>query len=173
MDWLLYFVFVFEVYCFLGWCLEEAYSYFASGHFKKDGFLWGPFKPMYGFAIAILAYLYYIAELRGGLLGVMYIIIPTLIEYLSGYVLKKYFGKVYWDYSRLKYNFQGLICAKFSVYWTILVFITLNLIQPIINLIYYNYNGILSRGVPLIAIYMFVDVFFTVKQISYSKIKAS
>ncbi len=170
MDWLLYFMFIFEVYCFLGWCLEEAYSYFIAGHFKKDGFLKGPFKPMYGFAIIILVYFYYVIQLRGMLLGILLVIVPTLIEYISGYGLKKYFGKVYWDYSKVKYNFQGFICARFSIFWTMLVFVALILIQPLIDSIYYNFNNTLSRVVPLIGIYIFADMFITIKQISYSKI---
>ncbi|MDS0525375.1 putative ABC transporter permease [Clostridium sp. SHJSY1] len=170
MDWLLYLVFNFEVYCFLGWCLEELYSYFVAGHFKKDGFLKGPFKPMYGFAMVSLVYLYYIMKLRGILLGILLILIPTLVEYLSGYGLKKFFGKIYWDYSKLKYNFKGLVCARFSIFWTVLVFIVLIIIQPLLNSIYFNFNNILSRIVPLIWMCMIVDIFFTIKQIAYNKV---
>lgn len=169
MDWLLYFAFIFEIYCLLGWCLEEGYSYFTVGHFKKDGFLKGPFKPMYGFAISILVYFYYIGQLKQVSLVMLFIIIPTLIEYLSGYGLKKYFGKVYWDYGRFKYNFQGLICARFSVYWTFLVFVTLAVIQPLVDSFYFNFNSILGKIVPLIGVYIIIDTYFTVKQISYNK----
>lgn len=170
MDWLLYFVFIFLVYCFLGWCLEEVYCYFVTGHFKEDGFLKGPLKPMYGFAMVSLVYFYYVMKIRGILLGILLIIVPTLIEYLSGYILKKFFGKVYWDYSRFKYNFQGLVCVRFSACWMILVFATLNVIHPLIDSIYFDFNSILSKIVPLIWICMIVDIFFTIKQISYNKI---
>ncbi|WP_236877008.1 putative ABC transporter permease [Clostridioides difficile] len=36
--------------------------------------------------------------------------------------MKVYFNKVYWDYSDYKYNSRGIVCLKFSVYWTILTF---------------------------------------------------
>ncbi|WP_143317814.1 putative ABC transporter permease [Clostridium sp. HBUAS56017] len=173
MDWLLYFAFVFEVYCFLGWCLEEGYSYYIMGHFKKDGFLKGPFKPMYGFAICILIYFYYVREVSYISLAILFIVVPTLIEYISGHLLKKCFGKAYWDYSKIKYNFQGVICARFSICWAILVFFTLIILNPLIDHIYFNFVGVLSKVVPAIGIYMIIDTYFTVRQISYSKINAS
>ena len=57
MSWLSYICFIFVLYSFLGWVLEEIYCFIVTGHFKEDGFLNGPFKPMYGFAMAIIIYI--------------------------------------------------------------------------------------------------------------------
>ncbi|HBF6445007.1 TPA: hypothetical protein KOT04_003754, partial [Clostridioides difficile] len=43
---LLYFLFNFFLYGFIGWIIENLYSYYKQGHFQEDGFLNGPFKPM-------------------------------------------------------------------------------------------------------------------------------
>ena len=62
MNWLLFYVFNFVLYSFLGWILEEVYSYFTFGYFKEHGFLNVPFKPMYGIALFILIMFYYLSS---------------------------------------------------------------------------------------------------------------
>lgn len=171
MNWLYYLLFVFILYSFLGWVLEEVYCYFITGNFKEDGFLKGPFKPMYGIAMTILVYFYYYARLRGIPLVLTFLIIPTLVEYISGYTLRKYFNKNYWNYYNKKYNFQGLICLKFSVYWTILTFGVIYFIQPIVNMIYFNYLNIMNLIVQLILVYLLVDFISTVHLLN-SRVKA-
>lgn len=44
------YLFYFTVYSFLGWVLEGSYNLYSTGTFRKEGFLKGPFKPMYGCA---------------------------------------------------------------------------------------------------------------------------
>ena len=41
------FLYNFFIYGFLGWILENVFSYAVTGHYKEEGFLIGPFKPMY------------------------------------------------------------------------------------------------------------------------------
>ena len=46
------FLYNFFIYGFLGWILENVFSYAITGHYKEEGFLIGPFKPMYAIAMA-------------------------------------------------------------------------------------------------------------------------
>ena len=46
------FLYNFFIYGFIGWIIENIFSYYIHGHFQKDGFLKGPFKPMYAIAMA-------------------------------------------------------------------------------------------------------------------------
>ena len=55
------FLYNFFVYGFIGWIIENIFSYYIHGHFQKDGFLKGPFKPMYAIAMAWILELYKIA----------------------------------------------------------------------------------------------------------------
>lgn len=141
MNWLFYIIFNFIIYSFFGWVLEEGYSFFTNGYFKEEGFLSIPFKPMYGIAMCILVFSFYKLDVNKLVLLIMCAIIPTIIEYFSGYLLKSLFNEQYWSYSSIKYNYQGLICLKFSICWTILSFIMVRYIQPFINNFYKNYSS--------------------------------
>ena len=138
MSGLFYFIFIFVIYSFLGWCLEEVFSYFVLGYFKKEGFLNIPFKPMYGTAATILVCMYEFLEFSKLSMIPFFFLVPTTVEYVSGFLLEKYFGKSYWDYKDMKYNFQGIICLRFSLAWIVLSALIIFVIQPIINQVYFN-----------------------------------
>ena len=63
----------------------------------------------------------------------MAVVIFTVWEYLVAVVLEKLFKTKYWDYSNIKFNFQGRICLKNSIYWGILGVFLMYIIQPSIE----------------------------------------
>ena len=56
MNLILYLAFNFCIYGYLGWALENLFSYFVNGKMQEEGFLNSPFKPMYAFAMTMLIY---------------------------------------------------------------------------------------------------------------------
>lgn len=159
----LYFLFNFFLYGFIGWIIENLFSYFVKGHFQEDGFLNGPFKPMYAIAMTIIIALYRIYSNTYYLIFIG-IVIPTTVEYITGVAMCKYFNKKYWDYSEVKWNYQGIVCAIFSIYWTILTFIGVRYLQPYIA---DNLYRIIMPVWPMIAlvllVLLMVDEFFTLR----------
>ena len=67
------FLYNFFIYGFIGWIIENIFSYYIHGYFQKDGFLKGPFKPMYAIAMA------WILELYNVLPNIMFLIIISFI----------------------------------------------------------------------------------------------
>lgn len=116
-----------------GWFLELFYRRFFSKCNPKrkwinPGFCTGPYLPLYGFGLCLL---YMIAKLcnnwfQGISVQQMLVLIAfmavmmTGIEYISGILCLKLFNIRLWDYRNEWLNVQGLICPKFSLYWTIL-----------------------------------------------------
>lgn len=137
---LLYLVLSFFLYGFIGWILENLFTYFSRGHFQEDGFLRGPFKPMYAIAMTLLIILAEGTNINVYALIPLCFIIPTGVEYITGYIMRRYIHKDYWDYSDINYNYQGLICLSFSFIWTVLTFVgvryfQVHLVKPIYEII--------------------------------------
>ena len=129
------------IYGFIGWIIENAFCYYVNGHFQYDGFLKGPFKPMYAIAMAWILELYKCVP-NIIFLVIISLIIPTSVEYITGLIMRKFFNKDYWDYSKEKYNYEGIICLRFSVIWIILSVIDVKIIHPyVIYKIYSVING--------------------------------
>lgn len=160
---LLYFLFNFFLYGFIGWIIENLFSYFVKGHFQEDGFLNGPFKPMYAIAMTIIITLYKIYPNTYYLIF-MGMVIPTTVEYITGIIMLKYFNKKYWDYSQVKGNYQGIVCVVFSVYWTILTFLGVRYLQPYIVDDFYSIIMPFWPSIALVLLaLLLVDEFFTLR----------
>lgn len=149
--------FYFAIYSFLGWILENIHSLILTGNFFKEGFLKGPFKPMYGVTATFLISYYHKYHYLLVLI-IISLIIPAAVEYSTGILLKKFFNKQYWDYSNFKLQLNSFICVRFCAYWMLLSMVSIIFIQPFINYIY-NFFSPLWHFIALpCLIYIFLDI---------------
>ena len=144
--------FYFIVYSFLGWIIEGLFNLFKEGKFIKPNFLRLPIKPMYGFASTSLVALAPFLPLW--LVVPLCFIIPSLIEYLSAYLLDKYLDLHYWNYEHKAYQAQGYVCLEFSCYWFLLSLLLIFFVQPWISALY----AILFKAWIFIAPFIFLVV---------------
>ena len=135
--------FLFFMGCLLGWCLEVLYRRFTPANKERrwinPGFLVGPYLPLYGFGLCTLYLLAnientsLIEEVTAGskiLLFLVMAVVMTLLEYIAGLIFIKGMKVKLWDYSKEKFNLQGIICLRFSIYWAILGAVYYFLVHP-------------------------------------------
>ncbi|MBC5629731.1 putative ABC transporter permease [Clostridium sp. NSJ-6] len=167
MDLLLYFTFNFFIYGFIGWILENCFSYFKTGHMQKEGFLYGPLKPMYAIAMSVLVLCSKVDNIDNYTLITFCLIIPTFVELITGLIMRIYFKKDYWDYSDLKYNYKGIICLSFSLIWTILSLIGVKYIQEyLIDTFYLSVKQYWNSFWYLFVVALVLDSMKTIKGMS-------
>lgn len=116
----------------VGWIYEVIYYYTIGWGFYNSGFFYGPFIPIYG--IGSMLILLTTARLRRHPLLVFIIAtaVTTALEYSVGKLLLVIFDIRLWDYSGIKYNFQGLICLKCSLIFGAFAIVLTYLLQPLI-----------------------------------------
>lgn len=130
---ILYLATCFILYSFIGWVLECISKTIEEKEFVNSGFLNGPICPIYGLgSILMLACLSFLKD-NPILLFFASFIILSVWEYVVGIILEKVFKTKYWDYSHLKFNFQGRICLKNSIYWGILGVAFICFINPFVE----------------------------------------
>ena len=132
-------VWMFFVYAFMGWCAEVAFAGLRHGRFVNRGFLNGPICPIYGFGLVGVIYL--LIDLKDNLLILFLgsVIVTTVIEYITGWVLEKLFHAKWWDYTNNRFNIHGYVCLEFSLIWGFAATFIVRIIHPMVmNLI----NGI-------------------------------
>jgi uncharacterized membrane protein len=152
--------FYFAVYSFLGWVLEGSYNLYSQGAFRKEGFLKGPFKPMYGCA-PLLLLTAQDAGLPLLLLLVLALIVPSVVEFISGWLLKSAFRKQWWDYSDMPYQLRGHICLRFSLYWWGLSVMCIYGVQPLMNVLYLHVERLWIPLLPVAMLLFAADVLWT------------
>ena len=92
MNLILYLAFNFCIYGYLGWALENLFSYFVNGKMQEEGFLNSPFKPMYAFAMTMLIYFNKRID-NDFILLLLCLVIPTAVEFITGIIMRYYFNK--------------------------------------------------------------------------------
>jgi uncharacterized membrane protein len=128
---LLYYFLYFGVMAFAGWIIETIYRSHKEKQFVNAGFLSGPFVPIYGFGAVIITAVSVEAESLSASLGwIITLLSPTILEYFGSWLMEKIFHLQLWDYHQERFNLQGRICLKFSVYWAGLAVLLVLFIQP-------------------------------------------
>lgn len=124
---------IFFIYAVIGWFTEVLYVWALSKKYVNRGFLIGPYCPIYGCgSILILSLLkrYYSDPI---VVFFMTIVICSLLEYSTSFILEKLFKTRWWDYSTRKFNINGRICLETLIPFGLLGLVVLYGINPIIT----------------------------------------
>ena len=122
---------LFAIYSFMGWIIEVIYRSFSQRQFINAGFLYGPFVPIYGFGAAfIIGLQYFIHPWPLPVELIVYGLVLTATEYVTGLFIEKIFKLKLWDYSDSKFNLNGRVSLLFSIFWTIMALAFVTLIHP-------------------------------------------
>ena len=122
----------FFVYAFLGWCMEVSFAALRTGKFVNRGFLNGPVCPIYGVGVVIVLWVLEPLMDNNLLLFLGSVVLTSLLEWLTGFVLEKLFHQRWWDYSDEPFNIGGYICLRFSIAWGLACLFVLKIIHPTI-----------------------------------------
>lgn len=130
----LYIAFFF-IYSFLGWVTEEIFAAFKYGRFINRGFLNGPMCPVYGVSMFVIYNVLTDYSLQPVWQFIGAVGIVTVIEYVTGALLRKITGRRFWDYRELPHNLNGYICLRYSIFWGALSVAALWLVHPAIHIL--------------------------------------
>lgn len=105
-----------------GWCIEILWTAFESFRrrqmqLKGNTSIW--MFPIYGMAVLLGPMSRNLSDKKAWMRGSIYMICIFLFEYLTGTLLKKY-NCCPWDYSKVKYNINGVIRMDFAPLWFII-----------------------------------------------------
>lgn len=123
----------FFIYSFLGWVWESCYVSVKSKKLVNRGFINGPFCTIYGFG-AVSVYLI-LKDFDQNLL-VLYIggvLVATVLEYITGWLMETIFHTRWWDYSKKKCNLHGYICLGSSLAWGVFTVLLFEVFHPFVE----------------------------------------
>lgn len=127
----IYFILMdFYIFSIAGWIYESSFVSIRDRKLVNRGFLVGPMIPLYGFGAVLVYVLLRPFSKVPSLLYVMGMIVATVIEYITSWLLEVLFHAKWWDYSKEPYNFQGRIALIPSMFWGILSLLMFDVLQP-------------------------------------------
>ena len=158
---------LFIIYSFLGWCMEMVVCYFATRKWVNRGFLIGPICPIYGWGCLLIILLLkrYLDDPL--VLFVMSMVLCSLLEYYTSYLMEKLFKARWWDYSHKKYNINGRICLDNILAFGILGLLMMYFINPfVVKMLGFVSTKVLNIVVIVIFVIFLVDNIVSLKVIS-------
>lgn len=128
------YVWYFFIYSILGMFLEILFCLITSSHIEsRKGFIIGPFCPIYGIGAILLTVSLEPYKKNRFTVFILGLIIGSIFEYLSSYVMQTLYGVKFWDYSRQLFNLNGRTSLMYSVCWGVLSIILVYFLNPHIN----------------------------------------
>ena len=152
-----YLAFLFMIYSVVGYVLEVIYVSITENRFAiSRGFLIGPYLPIY--ACGALSMVILLNKYRDDayVLFAMGLIMCSILEYVTSYVLEKLFRLRWWDYSNLKFNINGRICLLNSALFGIAGVLCVRYINPFLC----NFITSLSNNTVVIIGIIFMSIIF-------------
>ena len=124
-------------YAFLGWICEEIWCTVKSRKITKRGMLHGPICPIYGFGSVLILYLLEPWRTTWVRLFFASMIVTSILEYFTSWLLEKLFHAKWWDYSKEKFNLNGRVCLLNSAAFGVGGLALEHLIHPLVEKLIY------------------------------------
>lgn len=101
-----------------------------------SGFMGTIFTPIYGIAVLVILYIHNRIKIDNKFFKILvefflYVVVLSILEFIGGVLIEKVFNKVYWNYSKYKYNLGKYICLEVSMLWGVLSLGIVYLIHPL------------------------------------------
>ena len=135
-----YYIKSFIIYSIIGYILETSIKYIFTPS-MHNGSLYGPWIPIYGLGTCLIIIIMRLVFNRFKINRINKIILVfiismislTLLEFIGGHLIHFITGKVFWDYSKMKFNIGKYISLEISLVWGIMSLIIIYIIKPIID----------------------------------------
>lgn len=152
----------FFIYAFLGWAVEVVFAACVRGVFENRGFFNGPICPIYGFGVVIVVFLLEPLKDNFWILFLGSVVLTSVLELVTGFLLEKIFHHRWWDYSRMPLNIGGYVCLAFSLIWGFACVFLIDIVHPSIAFFVKHLPSLVTYiALPIFSISMSVDLIAT------------
>ena len=125
-------IWLFVIGCLIGFGLETLWHFLKNGEWiNKQGLLYGPFKPIYGFGLIFIVLVmnnyrtkkFYQKFIIGVILG-------SAFEYFGSLFQEYVFGTSTWNYSHFNLNIGGRIYLPYCLAWGLIAVFCVDFLYP-------------------------------------------
>ncbi len=162
------YIILFFIYAVMGWIMEVLFTLITDKKLSNRGFLIGPYLPIYGIGCCLLILLLKDSNKDIISLFLKSIIICSVLEYFTSYIMEKLFKTRWWDYSNRKFNINGRICLETMIPFGILGCLLLFYINPFFTNLLLLINPTIIKTIAIILMVIFIIDFIISFKIIFS-----
>ena len=121
---------LFWIFSTFGWIMEIIVCSIDEKKLVNRGFLLGPYCPIYGFGGVSMLILY---SYRNDPLVcfILALVMCSVLEYITGYLMEKIYKVRFWDYSKEPFNLNGRVCLRNAIAFGFLGMLCTSYIYPL------------------------------------------
>jgi len=168
-------ILLFFSYSFIGWLFEVVLCSIRDRKYVTRGFLIGPICPIYGCGGVVMTLVAQPLKQSVLFFFLVCVVLCSILEYITSYILEKIFKARWWDYSQFKLNINGRISLITSCAFGILGCLLIYGINPSLIKLYSKISmPYLSILTIILVITFIIDIiisFRILKSIKVSKQK--
>ena len=150
-------IWIFVIGSIAGYVIEVSFYFFKHGIFlNKQGLLYGPFKPIYGFGSVILSLiLSFVHNKKNWVIFIYGSLIGGVFEYICSLILEYFFKTRMWTYANMGLDINGRVYLPYLPIWGLIALLWLKVIYP-------WFSKIIAKipKKPLLYCTIFVSIFF-------------
>ena len=152
----------FILFSLFGYIAEMVMCIIVDREITNRGFFCGPIIPIYGFGSMFLIFFLERFWDEPLVVFIFGILITTILEYMTSYLLEKIFHNRWWDYSQNKFNINGRICLLNSFLFGLGALVVIYLANPTFNdfLNQMNQTSLIVSSIIIAIIFVF-DVIYS------------
>ena len=123
---------LFVIGSFLGDLTETIFCRLTAGVWmSRSSLVWGPFSVVWGLAIALVTWmLYKYKDYSSSFMFCIGTLLGGSYEYLCSVFTEIFFGKIFWDYSGMRFNLGGRINLLYCFFWGIAAVVWFKVLYP-------------------------------------------
>lgn len=127
------YIIAFFIYSFFGYLCEVTYCSIPKKRFVNRGFLYGPYLPIYGFGGLIVIIFLEPLNSYPVLVFILALLLTSILEYFTSWLLEKLFSVKLWDYSKHRVNINGRVCLLNSTLFGIMGIVLEYIVNPVVS----------------------------------------
>lgn len=103
---------------------------------SRSSLVWGHFSIVWGFGLVVATLLLYrYRDKSDGVLFFAGTVLGGVYEYSCSVLTEIMFGKVFWDYSHMRFNLGGRINLLYCFFWGIAAVVWMKLLYPKVSIL--------------------------------------
>ena len=157
-------IWLFVIGCLVGFVLETIWHFLKNGVWiNKQGLLYGPFKPIYGFGlIFIVLIMNNYREKKFWQKFIIGVILGSAFEYFGSLFQEYVFGTSTWNYSNFNLNIGGRIYLPYCFVWGIIAVFCVDFVYPFLKKILNKINPCFYKIITVgVGIFMIINISLT------------
>ena len=150
------YILFFFTFSIMGWIWEVGLHVVQTGDFVKRGVLYGPWLPIYGTG-GVLVLLLLRKTFRSPIITFFFtMVISSVMEYFTSWVLETNTGVRWWDYSGYFMNINGRICLQGAVVFGIGGCLIVYIFAPGLEMLYKKIKSNIKFAICVVLISLIV-----------------